>query len=346
MDDVGAVSVISESVFTVRDHGVHTAFVEQVEALRRLGVDVAVNRLSACRRASVTIVHTPGPFAFAALAAAGDRGVAVAHVTPDTLSESIRFERWWRGTARMYLRSLYRSASHVVAVSDVVATELGLMGIDPERVIRVPNGVGQSRLQRPRDAEILAVRRQGRPGRPLIIGVGQVQSRKGIGAFAAVAATLPEYDFAWVGGRPFGRLTEVSSDLVKIASQPPANLRFCGRVSDSVLAAHYHAADLFLFPSRQENFGQVVVEAAACGLPLVISDLAVFRENFASGATLASDERLAGEVRHLLQDDEARRRAISGANSIASRFTADSSVKRLLRALSMALPEPVARPSV
>ncbi len=95
------------------------------------------------------------------------------------------------------------------------------------------------------------------------------------------------------------------------------------------MIAHYQAADVFLFPSHQENFGQVVVEAAAAGprpvgvellvdgepayrvrKPLVLSELPVFREHFAEGAILAPS-----------RGDAAR--------TIARRFSAASSAEVL-----------------
>jgi len=331
------VSVVSESAFTVGDHGVHTAFVEQVRALRELGVDARVNRPS--RRYAV-VAHTPGPFAAACLKNAGERAVAVAHVTPDTLRDSLRFEPRWRRLAREYLARFYALASMVVAVSTSVRDELEGLGVDPGAIWSIPNGIGGERFRAPASAASRrAVQEGGRSGRPLVIGVGQVQPRKGIGAFAATAAALPDYDFAWVGGRPFGALTEAGDQLEAALRNPPANLRFVGRVSDDEVVAYYQAADAFLFPSRQENFGQVVIEAAAAGLPLVLSQLEVFSENFGDGAILASDRDLASAIRRLVEDREHRSERIAAAGTLAARFTARHSAAALVELLAE-LPRP------
>ena len=323
------VGVVSESAFTPPDHGVHTAFIEQVRALRALGAEVCVNSLRASRRARVVVMHTQGPFALACLGAAGPRSIVYAHMTPADLVESFRFERAWRSIPRAYLRTFYRRAPHVVAVSTVVRDELLALGVDPTRLRLIPLGIDSERFARAPDPGIVAhIRAKRRGGRPLVLGVGQTESRKGIASFVAVAQALPDYDFTWVGGRPFGPL---QPSPARLFAKAPPNVSFVGRVPEAELLGWYLEADVFLFPSRQENFGQVVVEAAAAGLPLVLSDLPVFRENFASGATLAAGEaELTEAVRRPVEDPDYGEKRIRAARTIAARFTARRSAESLL----------------
>lgn len=331
-----SVVVVSESEFTVQDHGVHTAFVEQVAALRELGATVQVNRLRACATADLVVTHTPGPYARACLRLARRRGIAYAHVTPATLAGSLRLERVWRPAARAYLRRFYHLPSTLVAVSPVVREELLELGCKPERIVEVPNGIDGERLRRDVPPELVA-RIRGQVGeRPLIVGVGQVQPRKGIDSFVAVARSLPHYRFIWVGGRPFRSLTEAGIDL----EDRPENMHFAGRVTDAELHAYYHVADVFLFPSRQENFGQVVVEAAAASLPLVLSDLDVFRETFGDAALRAATvDELADAVRSLIEDRSFREQRAAAARDLADAFTARGCAQSLL-ALGARFAEP------
>ncbi len=331
------IALVSESQFTVNDHGVHTAFVEQLRALRQLGQTVAVNDVAACRRADLTVVHTPGPFARWCLRAAGSRGVAYAHVTPQTLAQSLKLEPLWRPFARAYLRRFYRKTPHVVAVSPVVTRELLELGIDRERIVEIPNGIDIARIAQPPDPELVRrIRSMVRPGRLLVLGVGQLQPRKGVDRFVFVARTVPQCDFVWVGGRPFRGLTEGVS-----LGELPRNLRLAGRVSDAELRAYYHAADVFLLPSRQENFGQVVVEAAAAGLPLVLSNLEVFEKTFGRAAIRCRDEgELAAIVTVLATDRSFRLACSAAALELAQGFTAHASAQALLR-LASELPSTV-----
>lgn len=324
--------MVSESAFApAREHGVHTAFVEQVAALRALGVDVRVNDPRAARRARLTVTHSPGPFAAACLATAGPGAVAVAHVTPDDLVGSLRLEPLWRPLGRRYLRAFYRRAARVVAVSASARAELLALGVEPERIRQIPNGIDTERIGRFADRERIArARAGGRPERPLVLGVGQIQPRKGIDAFVAVARALPGYDFAWVGGRPMGALSAGARALERIIAGAPTNFRRVGPLSREDLLAHYHAADAFLLASRHENFSQVVVEAAAAGLPLVLGELPAFREHYADGAVLVSDAELAGALRAVIDDRARRDEAVAGAGRIARRYSARQSAEALL----------------
>lgn len=327
------VIVASTFGYRIRDHGVHTALRELVEALRAADVDVRLNELRACGRAALTVVVTPGPLSSRYVRAAGEHCVVYAHVTPETLRNSLRFERLWLPLAERYLRRFYRTAPRLVAVSEAVRDELEALGVAPDRIAVVPNGIDVERYRRPVDAALTAPLR--RPGRPLVLGVGQVQPRKGVDVFAAVAAALADCDFVWVGGRPFRSLTKPA----RVAGRP-ANLRFAGRVPEAELAAYYQAADVFLFPSRQENFGQVVVEAAASGLPLVLSALPVFERSYGEAAVLCgSVDEYGAAVRALVDDPVLRRERGAAAARLAGRFTAGAAVATLLALV----PTPAAR---
>ena len=287
-----------------------------------------VNDPRSCRGAALTIAHTPGPFARLCLGLAGSRGLAVAHVTPDTLADSLVLERRWRPFSRWYLGRFYRSAARVIAVSPTVRDELIGLGVRPGAIHEIPNGIDVDRIRQAGSSARISAIRDAQDGKPLVIGVGQVQPRKGIERFVAVARDLPSYNFVWIGGRPFGPLTDGGVAM----SHVPANLRFTGRVSDSELHAYYHAADVFLFPSRQENFGQVVVEAAAAGLPLVLSDLPVFNANFSAGAVFArSASQYRQAVVSIIENEDFGLARSAAALEIADRFHIRHSVDALLQ---------------
>ena len=83
-----------------------------------------------------------------------------------------------------------------------------------------------------------------------------------------------------------------------------------GFVADETLAALYTGATAVVLPSLAEGFGLPAVEAAACGAPLVLSDIEAHRETLGAGAVFfpaRSPERLAAELRRLLHDEPARR---------------------------------------
>ncbi|MGZ4923319.1 MAG: glycosyltransferase family 4 protein [Halobacteriota archaeon] len=112
--------------------------------------------------------------------------------------------------------------------------------------------------------------------RPVVLSLGLVFLRKGIVDFVTVAKRLPHFKFIWVGRIvtwPF-----FPRAARKVIATAPKNVLFTGRVS-SVCEA-LSAAKVFVFPSYEENQGIAVLEAAACGLPLILRDLPVYSDFF------------------------------------------------------------------
>jgi glycosyltransferase involved in cell wall biosynthesis len=90
----------------------------------------------------------------------------------------------------------------------------------------------------------------------------------------------------------------------------------------------YNAADVLLFPSRQETFGLVALEAAACGLPLVLRDLPDFHEIFGEAFLSGSDpDSFSARIRALLADPVRaagmRRLSLAQADRYSSRAVAE-----------------------
>ena len=96
--------------------------------------------------------------------------------------------------------------------------------------------------------------------------------------------------------------------------------------SDDEIAAWYHAADAFAFPSVNEGFGLVVLEALAAGTPAVVADLPVFRQYLDNGRDAlvvepGDDEDLAEQLHRLATDHDLRASLIGAGHEVADRFT-------------------------
>jgi glycosyltransferase involved in cell wall biosynthesis len=101
-----------------------------------------------------------------------------------------------------------------------------------------------------------------------------------------------------------------------------------GTVPDDEMPVWYHAADAFAFPSVNEGFGLVVLEALAAGVPTVVTDLPVFREYLdlddgrdALVVEPGDDEALAEQLRRLATDPALRTSLIRAGHEVAARFT-------------------------
>jgi glycosyltransferase involved in cell wall biosynthesis len=175
----------------------------------------------------------------------------------------------------------------------------------------------------------------------VFLAVGGVEPRKGsVHAFRALARLKREgidAVLAVVGGHSFQDYTayrEASLALLpELGLALGQDVVLLGTVSEAELAGWYHAADALAFPSVKEGWGLAVLEAMSAGLPVVASDIPVFREYLVDGQTAllppAGDEvALAGAMRALVTDGALRARLRSNGAAVAARFSWEASARR------------------
>lgn len=324
-----AVNLVSETVDGATGHGVHTAFTQTREALRRAGVDVHVNEPGCC---DVAHIETMGPQGLRALLQERGHVVVTAHIVPESLVGSFAFARLWLPIARAYMRFFYSRADLVLAVSPAVADGLRQMGLRvPIRV--VPNAIDIERF-RPQPEWRQEVRAElGIPADAFVaIATGQIQPRKGVDTFVRVARECPEATFLWLGGMPFKMLTAGFRRMMRTTKRVPPNCRFLGEVPHEEIPRYLAAADCLLFPSRQETFGFTIVEAAAAGLPLVLRDLDVYRPLFDDAYIACDESGFAPAVKRLMADSDLRAEYASRATRIAQPYGLETHAVALLDA--------------
>jgi len=209
---------------------------------------------------------------------------------------STDFFLWYR----LMLPRLARTARHVLTVSEHSrASIIRRLGVAPERVTAVPNGVNLS-MFREQDPE--RVRRKYELPERYVLFVGSIDPRKNLGRLLAAWEQMGE---------------EVEAQLVIVGAKgtifrrvemnpPERGVRRLGYVPDEDLPALYSGATFFVMPSLFEGFGLTVLEAMACGTPVVSSTGGALPE-VADGAALQVDptsvEELRAAMTRLLQDE-------------------------------------------
>ncbi len=172
------------------------------------------------------------------------------------------FPRWHRLYGQSALRATLRAADALVAVSEFTKREtVALTGVSAERIRVVPNGVD----------EIFTPQGPAEDG-DFVLTVATLEPRKNL-ARAVEAAQLAGVELRVVGARGWGGV-EVSG--------------WVGEVPDAELASLYRGARCVLYPSLYEGFGLPVLEAMACGTPVVTS-LGTALEEVAGGAAVLVD---------------------------------------------------------
>jgi glycosyltransferase involved in cell wall biosynthesis len=265
------------------------------------------------RRPRVVHVATPGPVGVCGLLAARlldlpvvgsyhtELGPYALHLTRDLLvSQALDLWVDW----------LYRQCRVVLAPTNAVADALRARG---HRAVEVwGRGVDAALFTPERRRDDLRAELLG-DAELLFLYVGRLSEEKRVGvlldAYARVRARSPEVRLVLVGDGPARAALE--------GTAPPAT-RFLGELRDAELADVYASADVFCFPSTTDTFGQVMLEAAASGLPTVAvaaGGAAELVRHGQTGLLAAADDpaAVAAALRALVDAPELRRRLAEGA---------------------------------
>jgi glycosyltransferase involved in cell wall biosynthesis len=252
------------------------------------------------RAADAVLVHAPGGF----LGVVRDRPqVANVHdVLP--LRHPELFPRAIVATQRLFLRRRAPRATRVIAISEQTRADVvELLGVASERVVVIPAGVDERFHPSERDADWLR-ERFGIDGR-YVLCVGTLEPRKNLvgalRAFRLAAAERDDVVLAIVGGA--GWRNEAYER--ELAAGGPVRVVATGYVSDAELVRLYGGAECFLFPSLGEGFGMPVLEAMACGTPVVASNRPALPEVVGEGGLMADPldpEALAEALGRVLDD--------------------------------------------
>ena len=225
--------------------------------------------------------------------------------------------------------------SIVVWTNDEKDAIVDYCDIDPAKVSVIPPGVDLSRfrpMSQSQSREFLGYGEEKN-----ILFVGRLEPLKGLDVlFRAVAALedLGNITLNVVGG---DENSEEKTRLQTLASRMKLtqNIRFIGSVSQDELPLHYNAADVCVLPSHYESFGLAALEAAACGRPVVASEVGGLPSIVRNGSTgflvePKHSDSMAERLCELLGDDMLRSRMGSAARTHAETLGWDRSADALL----------------
>ncbi len=324
------VDMISESEFTVQGHGVHTAYKEITDALRkRKDIDIEVNSR---RPADIIHIQTMGLYSFRHLIRRGGKKVVSAHIVPDSFIGSIKGAKYWKPLGKMWLKFFYKKADLVLACSGMVADELiNDMNVPKTKVLY--NTIDMSRYRHSAAEKKLARKNLGLKDNDFVVmGNGQVQPRKRLDILIKAAKKMPDVKFFWVGGIPFKNLGADYHAMQNMIKSAPDNLTVTGVIPLEAVKDYYVAADLFVLPAMQENHPMCVLEAAGAGLPIILRDIPQYDDTFKGDAVMAkTDDEFLDLIDLLRKDKKAYSKACLGAEKIAKRFDSSAGAERLVK---------------
>ena len=231
----------------------------------RFGLPI-ISRLSKrwqIARPDLVHVATEGPLGWAAVRAARINGIPVTsdfRTNFDLYSEHYGIG-WLRGLVSGYLKHFHNATDRTFVPTPAVAVALAAQGF--ERTEVVGRGVDADVFSPVHASAELRASWGAGENDPVLLYVGRLASEKNVPlafrAFEAARARLPGVRFVVVGDGPMRQ---------KLARTHPEAI-FAGPQRGATLAQYYASADVFLFPSLTETFGNVTLEALASGLLVV-----------------------------------------------------------------------------
>ncbi len=241
----------------------------------------------------------------------GVKKVATLHDVSSLISKRWAPDDLRRRDIRNY-RQMARRCSRIIAVSEATRRDF-LSHIDyPEEQVSVVHEGVSSRFRQREPREIKAAKERQGLDRPYLLFVGGADRRKNLlGMMRAMAnSTLAKnYQLAVVGNRGHGAAEILADPVVK---ELAGNLRLLGFVPDPDLPALYCGAEAFCMPSFNEGFGLPLLEAMACGVPVVASERGAMPEVAGGHAWLADPEEpaaIAAALERALESNETQREA-------------------------------------
>ena len=232
-----------------------------------------------------------------------------------------------------------RRADFIIADSENTRNDLVvLLGVNPTSIAVVPGGV-EERFKPVTDPDLLkkARRQLGVGDAPFVLSIGVLEPRKNLNrlmdAFDLLkqrSAVPRELKLVLAGGKGW-----LYDDIFEHHATSPArdDILLPGFVADDLLPAIYSAASVLAFPSLYEGFGLPILEAMACGTPVVASRASCLPE-VADGAALMVDptnvEGLTAALELPLVDSELRADLIAKGAQRASEYSWHTAAEKLL----------------
>jgi len=282
------------------------------------------------------LVHFPNLFGGQLLSPAIRQVATVQDLTPflfPNLHPRVRV-----AATRLFARRALRRCARVIVPSQATAKDLVDGGLAPaSRCVRIPHGVNPA-FKRISKTQEFATRHK--LDRPFILNVGVLEPRKNHLLLLEVLRQLHRRGFHLeliIIGRPGWRWKD------PLAMQSYRDLwpwvRILADVSDSDLVEYYNRAEMFIYPSFYEGFGLPLLEAMACGAPVIASNSSSLPEVGGPAALYAdpkSPDEFVAQALRILGDSELRQHLVATGIRHSSQFTWQATARATLAAYQSA----------
>ncbi|MFX0138040.1 MAG: glycosyltransferase family 4 protein [Candidatus Hodarchaeota archaeon] len=232
----------------------------------------------------------------------------------------VTYHEDWRGGFGSFTRRLgvflfdHYFANKLLSFSDIILTP-SKPYIDDSKFLRkykskvkaIPNGINLEEFSVTYSKEECRDKLNLASGKKIILFVGGLTPRKGphilLKAMKKIVKKIPNAYLIFVGDGMMRKELEIMTMRLKINQ----NVKFTGFIKENIKPYYYKSSDVFVLPSFSEGFGIVLLEASACGTPLVVTGLEAFKAIVKDGynglfTKLGDEKDLANKIIYLLEN--------------------------------------------
>ncbi|MBU3127411.1 glycosyltransferase family 4 protein [Clostridium tagluense] len=266
----------------VKGQGVGSAYLEQVNLVQN-GLDkeykVVINKKV---RTEIMHYHTIDFKHYLSIPFAKKKGVTVGyvHFLPETIEGSIKLPKLIEKIFYKYIISFYNRMDYLVTVNPNFITKLEAYNIDRKKITYIPNFVSEEKFYNLSTEDIYIAKEKLKIEKDafVVLGVGQIQTRKGVIDFIDIARKMPEVQFIWAGGFSFGNITDGYKELKDQIEHAPKNILFTGIVERDLMNDIYNVSNVLFMPSYNELFPMSILESMNTYTPILLRDLELYED--------------------------------------------------------------------
>jgi len=273
------VLLYTSKVKDIEKSGIGKASIHQQKALKYANVSYTLNP-----KDDYDIIHINSIFPDSLIMAKkakqkGKKVVFHAHSTEEDFRNSFKFSNFASAPFKQWLKICYKTADVLLTPTPYSKSILETYSLDKD-IIAISNGIDLDFWKSDEKAkQRFRNKYDFKNNDKVIMAVGLYIERKGILEFLELAKRMPEYKFIWFGYTAPSLRTIKVTEAMKNKTD---NVYFPGYVTSDELKDAYSGSDIYIFPTKEETEGIVLLEALAMGINTIINDIPIY-DNLTDG---------------------------------------------------------------
>lgn len=270
------INVLSAAT-SVKGQGVGSAYSEQLALIKESNVfDISIN--SNKSDFDIYHIHTVN-LGYRLRMNHRHLNVVYVHFIPSHNDGSIKLWKPADYIFRKYAEGLYKKADELVVVNPYFISDLEKLGINKDKITYIPNYVSKGNFYKLDDKSIADAKCKYNIPQDqfVVLGCGQIQTRKGFDDFVETAKRNPDMFFVWVGGFSFGKITDGYSKYKKLLQNLPQNMINISIIDRKYMNEVFNCIDVLFMPSYLELFPMTILEVANISKPILLRDLELYK---------------------------------------------------------------------